>query len=124
MKLEPTIDNIGRYYQVVILASDGSMLYSQELVGDGYEEYTLPFDMYVIDRLSGDFDIIDQNVVEGDGYKDVDGTIDWEGLIRQAFDDDMLDGLYPFAKQWDGCMALDFDDTEDMVDTLMDASIL
>lgn len=124
MRLAPTIDNIGDQYQIVIVASDGSMLYSQELVGDGYDEYILPFDLYVIDFASGDFDVIDQNVVEGDGFKGDDAIIDWEGLIKRAYDDDMAEGLYPFAMQWDACAALDADEVEDMVERLMDASIL
>lgn len=121
----PTLENLRYKYQIVVATDDGLFLYGQQLIGDGYDEYDSPFDLYVFEGAVGEsIYTIDQNVVNGTEFILEDGAIDWEGLVDYAYADRLLKGLEVFVTQWNNLNAYDTDETDKFVDEMMNIGLL
>lgn len=120
-----TLENLGYKYQIVVATDDGLFLYGQQLIGDGYDEYDSPFDLYVFEGTVGEnIYTIDQNVVNGSEFVLENGAIDWEGLVDYAYADRLLKGLEVFVTQWNNLNAYGTDETDKFVDEMMHIGLL
>ena len=64
-------------WQYAAQGNNGTIVYMQELEGDGYEEYSSPCDVVVV---TPNWEYIDQNVIER-------GTLRWAELLADIASD-------------------------------------